>query len=87
MTTAKKLAETAPDVEASNLRRIIGIHGRHAAKIAFRMNQIIAENKDNEKNFVLKSFCYDLSDFNEVNQLVDDILETFPGATETDPGL
>ena len=74
--TARLLARTAPAVTEAGQKRVIAIHGRNPERIETALSQIRSEG---EGNFVLKSFCYDLSDMEQVRNFADDILQTFPG--------
>lgn len=63
-------------------RRVIAIHGRNLTKIYDSIKAIKEHAPENEANYHLKTFHYDLSDINCVKYFVDDVLEQFD---EDDP--
>ena len=63
LNTAKCLAKTAPAATRKKDKRVIAIHGRNPDRIERAISEIIKCSKDNKQNYIIKSFCYDLSDY------------------------
>ena len=78
--TAELLAKNAPNVKAPNARRVIGLHGRNAKKLSLAADKVKYEAPND--NFVLKTFCYDLSDIEKVKLFVADLMKTFDAGLE-----
>ncbi len=59
--TALRFAQVAPHIEDKEIKRmVIGLHGRDHMRIDQAIKKIEEEHPD--RNYILKKFCYDLSD-------------------------
>ena len=75
--TAKMLAKTAPEIKEDGKRRRIFIHGRSKDRIEKARKEILSFAKEKQEYFELHSFCYDLSDFDQVKAFKADLISTF----------
>ena len=73
--TAALLAKNAPKAIDPNVRRVIGLHGRSPDRLRMAADQVKYEAPND--NYVIKTFCYDLSDIEKVKLFIADIKKTF----------
>ena len=74
--TVKSLVQYA--LRKQNEKIVIGLHGRCPERIKNSLSTVTDSiSQDQKKSFEIVTFCYDLSDLEQVKLFVDDVIKKF----------